>query len=127
MKNTKIILLLALIGMFAVSAKSEQLLGSLIAVNNATSNSAPASIGSITVPSQVLDVQTTGIPGGTNGLSVITSVSLDGTNFVSLHTLKMSTTNATTQAFNTGSTNVTLYFRVSAVTTTNVTLGITRQ
>lgn len=120
--------MLAGLGLLALAAVSPaaQLLGTLVTVNNTTSNSTAVAIGTISVPPQVLAVQTGGLT-ATNALTITAQVSMDGTNYTSIGTFRMSTTNATTQTWNTGYSNQTLYFRISATTTNNVEVGVTLQ
>ena len=126
MRIRHISILFALLLVGSVLAPAEQLLGTLITVNNTTSNSTAVSVGTITVPPQSITVQTAGLT-ATNALVINSQVSLDGTNFVNIKSYYMTSTNAGSETFNTGYTNQTIYFRVSATTTNSVNLSVTRQ
>ena len=103
------------------------LLGSLITVNNTTSNSTAVAIGSFTVPPQQLLVQNGGVVTGTNTFTANFQISLDQANWVTIKSYNPTVTNAATDSVTVPATNQTIYFRFQAVTTTNVQVGATLQ
>lgn len=117
----KLLIAVALFASVAAYAAPVTLIGSLVNVNNATSNSAPTTITYNPALSQ-FNIQNGGLT-ATNALVVNIQISIDQTNYVTIATYRPSATNATTETFYPGSTPVTVYMRAQAVTTNSVNLG----
>jgi len=123
----KILFSAILLAAFAVSSNAATtLLGTLVTVDNTTSNSTSVAVTSVTVPAQSLLVSHTLLT-NTTSLTGYAQVSLDGTNFVDVATYTPSTTAAGTEAVTMAATNITVYLRFSAVTTNNVGVGVVLQ
>lgn len=127
MKKTGFLVVLLVLAMVGSLRGATSLLGSLVPVNSTTSNSVGVAVATITVPPQSMSIQNGGLVTGTNHLVCNAQISLDGTNYATIGVYRPTSTNAATDSFVTGYTNQTIYFRMQAVTTTNVNVGITLQ
>lgn len=107
-------------------AASYTFLGSMVEVDDTTSNSVALAAGTFTMPSGYFLIQNGGLT-ATNMLHVNIQVSIDGTNFVTVATYWPSATNATTERFVPSYSLQTLYLRAQAVTSNTVTVGTSYQ
>jgi hypothetical protein len=117
---------IALAACFLARADSYTFLGTLITVNNTTSNSAALAAGSFSMPSGVFLIQNAGLT-ATNALRVNIQVSVDNTNFVTVATYWPGATNATTERYSPSYSAQTIYLRAQAVTTNSVSVGLSYQ
>jgi hypothetical protein len=127
--KTKVILstiaALAMLAAFVAGAGTQVLIGSLLTVNNTTTNSASVTLTeTAAVSAHTLFVQTAGMS-NTNALSIAGQVSLDNTNWLTISTFVPAATNAGTVTWSTLATNMLLYGRVVVTTTNSVQLGVT--
>ena len=106
----------------AAQADSYMFMGSLVTVNNATSNSTALAVGTFSVPQGRFYIQNGGLT-ATNALRVNVQVSVDNTNFVTVATYWPSVTNAVTDSFSPAYSPQTIYLRAQAVTTNSVQVG----
>lgn len=117
----------ALVAMCLVArGGSQTFLGTLITVDNTTSNSASLAAGSFSMPSGYFLIQNGGLT-ATNALRVNVQVSVDNTNFLTVATYYPSVTNAATDRYSPAYSAQTIYMRVQAVTTNSVEVGTSYQ
>lgn len=117
---------IALAVCFTARADSYTFLGTLITVNNTTSNSAALAAGSFSMPAGAFLIQNAGLT-ATNALRVNLQVSVDNTNFVTVATYWPAATNATTERYSPSYSAQTIYLRAQAVTTNSVSVGLSYQ
>jgi hypothetical protein len=98
------------------------LMGSLVTVNNTTSNSPAVTAFSYNPTLQQFSV-THGALTSTGALTLNIQATVDQTNYVTIGTWTPSYTNATTETFSGSSYAITNYIRVQAVTTNSVQIG----
>jgi hypothetical protein len=98
------------------------LMGSLVTVNNATSNTVSVAVGTFTLPYGTVYIQNGGLT-ATNALQVNIQASMDNTNFVTVATYWPSRTNATTETFVPSYGVQTIYLRGQVITTNSVQVG----
>ena len=122
MKKILFALLVALSLTATVKAAPVMLIGSLVTVNNATSNSPPTSALSYN-PSLNQFTITHGTLTATNALLLNFQCTLDQTNYVTVGTWYPTTTNAATEIVNANQYSITNYVRAQAVTTNSVQVG----
>lgn len=103
-------------------AAPEILLGSLVSVNNTTSNSQVVALSPLQINFQQFNFQNGGLS-NTNACSLKVQISTDGTNFITTSTYLFPQTNSGGYTYYAPSTNIQVYVRVQATTTNNVLLG----
>ena len=103
-------------------ATSYTFLGSLVPVNNTTSNSASLLIGTFNMPAGTFLIQNGGLT-ATNALRVNVQLSVDNTNWLTVSTYWPSATNATTETYIPSYAAQSIYIRAQAVTTNSVNVG----
>jgi hypothetical protein len=116
---TSVVLLAAVL----ILRSSSIFYGSLIQVNNTTSNLTSQTVGSFAIPPGTWNLTHGGLNTGTNALASNLQISIDNTNFITVATLYPTATNAGTYALQPTYGLQPLYFRVQFVTTSNVYAG----
>lgn len=126
MKKTFPILFLGiLIGFSCTLLASTIIFGSLITVNNTTTNSPGTQLGSYPTVPMTVYVTNTGLT-ATTALTVNWQVSIDNTNFLTVASYNPTATNAGTYTWPIAATNQPIYSRFQLVTTNSVTVGLTQ-
>lgn len=109
-----------------VRAGSQTFLGTLITVDNTTSNSTALAAGTFAMPAGYFLIQNAGLT-ETNALRVNVQVSVDNTNFLTVATYYPAATNAATERYSPSYSAQTIYIRAQAVTTNSVNVGVSYQ
>lgn len=105
-------------------AGTTTLLGTLITVNNTTSNTVAVVSGTVPAPRGTFVVAHNGLT-ATNALVCTEQLSIDNTNWITVNTFTFAATNATAQSFLGGNyTNRTIYTRLAITTTNSVDVGV---
>lgn len=126
MKKTFPVLMFGvLIGSVLTAFASTIIFGSLITVNNTTTNSPGVQLGAYPTVPMTVYVTNTGLT-ATTALTANWQVSIDNTNFLTVATFNPPATNAGTYTWNIAATNQPIYSRFQLVTTNSVTVGLTQ-
>jgi hypothetical protein len=120
----KLLAIAALLSALSSEAAPVTLIGTLVTVNNTTSNSTAISVSPHPVYLSNFGFANNGLT-DTNALQMNVQLSLDGTNFVTISSWKSSVTNAGAYGYTVTPTNWPVYMRVQSVTTNNVSVGAT--
>lgn len=124
---TAMAVLLAILAVtWASRAGNYTFLGSMVTVNNTTSNSTALAVGTLSVPEGRFLIQNGGLT-ATNALRVNVQISIDNTNFLTVATYWPSVTNAATDVYMPSYSAQTVYIRAQAVTTNSVQVGTSYQ
>lgn len=110
----------------SLRAGSHTFLGTLVTVDNTTSNSVGFAAGSCRLPAGSFLVQNGGLT-ETNALVVNIQASIDNTNWLTVATYYPAATNATTEVYAPSYSAQTIYLRAQAVTTNSVDVGLSYQ
>ena len=111
-----------LFGFLAVKATTYTLVGSMVTVDNTTSNTAAITLGTFAYPRGTFYIQNGGLT-ATGALVINIQASVDDTNFITIATYRPAATNATTETYSPAYAAQTIYLRASVVTTNSVQVG----